>query len=184
MHIECVVAQSPQYRMAWKNRYGRKAPNCKSNFLRNHQFKKTGSLCKKKSSGQPSVSEEAVERKEKSKGLRSGEFGGQTGLPRPVHLPEYVAWRWFAHRNQKIYWCEVTGIPFNNSGRSEKFVYVLDSSIRPRYSKSPHSFGHFPRLAHPPTDGYYYCDFDRQSEVCDPMSCGDLSSLCCLLSAL
>ncbi|GFV96890.1 transposable element Tcb2 transposase [Trichonephila clavipes] len=47
---------------AFTNRYGKEAPTNKSILQWYHQFKKTGCLCKKKSSVWPSVSEETEER--------------------------------------------------------------------------------------------------------------------------
>ncbi|GFS68476.1 hypothetical protein TNCV_4584071 [Trichonephila clavipes] len=47
---------------AFMNRYGKEAPSNKSILRWYHQFKETDCLCKKKSSGRPSVSEEAIKK--------------------------------------------------------------------------------------------------------------------------
>ncbi|GFU98256.1 hypothetical protein TNCV_4856711 [Trichonephila clavipes] len=46
------------------------------------------------------------------------------------------------------------------SPMSGKFAYVQFFSTLPRSSESPHLLSHSPRLAYPPPNEYYYCDFN------------------------
>ncbi|GFX12918.1 hypothetical protein TNCV_3659141 [Trichonephila clavipes] len=94
--------------------------------------------------------------KKKFKELRSGKHGGQATSPhRLIHLLEYVTWKGLLTGIEKCddtqlcmnhtFWCAAADTPCDDSGRSGKFAYVPVFSIRPRRSKSLHSFGHSPR---------------------------------------
>ncbi|GFU36049.1 hypothetical protein TNCV_4191501 [Trichonephila clavipes] len=75
------------------------------------------------------------------------------------------------HRNRKCSgkpssmnhtsWCVVAGAPCRNFGRTccRKTRYFAPLRHSGSICISPHSFDHFPRLAHRPPDGYYYPDF-------------------------
>ncbi|GFT75636.1 hypothetical protein TNCV_1135951 [Trichonephila clavipes] len=81
------------------------------------------------------------------------------------------------------FWCAVSGthavIPGGHA--FGKLGYIGSLRRLGSMSLSSHSFGHFPRLAHHITEGYYNHDFYRINMVCDPISYGDLASLCCLV---
>ncbi|GFW21341.1 transposable element Tcb1 transposase [Trichonephila clavipes] len=81
----------------YRNHYGKEAQISKSILRWCHQFKKTGCLGKKKSSGRPSVSEEAVERVRQSCGLSprksSRVVACEFGMPQKIDEVEKLAYQ-------------------------------------------------------------------------------------------
>ncbi|GFX76805.1 hypothetical protein TNCV_1952461 [Trichonephila clavipes] len=82
------------------------------------------------------------------------------------------------------FWSTVPGTSCNNSRKNGKFESLQVCLTLPRHSKSLYLFGHSPRLAHRPPDGFYPRDFPRLNVVCDPVFYDDLSSPFWLLSPL
>ncbi|GFU41472.1 hypothetical protein TNCV_2633231 [Trichonephila clavipes] len=128
---------------------------------------------------------------EEIQGIEVLECGGQViGMSRQIHFPEHVVRKWLCTTIEKCscmnytFLCAMTGTTRNNSCERRIFVCVQVSSTLPRSSISPHLFGHFPRLAYHPPNGYYYRDFPPLNVVCDFMLYVGLSSPSCLLSTL
>ncbi|GFV00591.1 hypothetical protein TNCV_915311 [Trichonephila clavipes] len=111
-------------------------------------------------------------------------------LPRPIHLPDYVSWRWISTEIEKCadappcmnhtFWCTVTVTSSATSGGMGNLHKCRH--LQPYHGTPiPAFICPLPSSGSGLTTGHYYQDFPRLNVVCHPLFYVDLSSPCCLL---